>query len=324
MDNFMNRLSQRFNAQEIINANTQAEAQELDRLRTQRKEYDECMQEMRRLNLKNVESAEKIRSLAEKVNTLAGRALAELDEKEKQENGQLAALQEALEEVRRDLASMQAGTERELKEQGEVLKGLTAAQTAAEAARDEAGVIQKELADMRRDAAAAQTALMEACSGGTLQKELANVHSDMGTLRELSESVLSELNRMQVKEQSAREESGTALSEMRQELDKIRAAVEEMKEAFAESGELAGEIEETLKASSAELQEFMHRESVKVYRNVQAVLLEENKNQIKTLSESIQKDKPGRKGIYALLAVILLASLGNLGVLIANILGFFA
>lgn len=324
MDNFMNRLSQRFNAQEIINANTQAEAQELDRLRTQRKEYDECMQEMRRLNLKNVESAEKIRSLAEKVNTLAGRALAEMDEKEKQENGQLAFLQEVLEEVRRDLTSMQEEAEQERKEYGEVRESLMAAQAAAEAARDGAGAVQKELADMRRDAAAAQTALMEACGGGTLQKELANVHSDMGTLRELSESVLSELNRRQAKEQSAREESGTALSEIRQELSKVSAAVEEMKEAFAESGEFAEEIEEKLKASSAELQEFMHRESVKVYRNVQAVLLEENKNQIRELRESIQKERPGRKGIYAFLAVILLASLGNLGVLIANILGYFA
>lgn len=52
MDNFMDKLAQRFNAQEIIKANSQAEAQELDKLRMQMDAYDECLKEMRRLNLK--------------------------------------------------------------------------------------------------------------------------------------------------------------------------------------------------------------------------------------------------------------------------------
>ena len=54
MDNFMDKLAQRFNAQEMIRANAQAEAQELERLRQQVKAYDECMQEMRKLKLKNI------------------------------------------------------------------------------------------------------------------------------------------------------------------------------------------------------------------------------------------------------------------------------
>ena len=60
MDNFMDKLAQRFNAQEIIKANSQAEAQELDKLRMQMDAYDECLKEMRRLNLKNMEGLEEM------------------------------------------------------------------------------------------------------------------------------------------------------------------------------------------------------------------------------------------------------------------------
>lgn len=60
MDNFMDRLSKRFNAAEIIQANGEAEARETERLKQQMTEYDAILQEVRRLNLKTAEMTEQV------------------------------------------------------------------------------------------------------------------------------------------------------------------------------------------------------------------------------------------------------------------------
>lgn len=60
MDNFMDKLAQKFNAQELIKANSQAEAQEMKRLQQQVAEYERILQEIRRLNYKNTELSEQL------------------------------------------------------------------------------------------------------------------------------------------------------------------------------------------------------------------------------------------------------------------------
>lgn len=49
MDIFMDKLAQRHNAQEIIRANTTAEAEELDKLRDRVAEYNECLDRLKGL-----------------------------------------------------------------------------------------------------------------------------------------------------------------------------------------------------------------------------------------------------------------------------------
>ncbi len=63
MDNFMDKLAQKWNANELIKANSAAEAMELRRLQEQVGEYEEILQEMRKLNLKNAELTESTREL---------------------------------------------------------------------------------------------------------------------------------------------------------------------------------------------------------------------------------------------------------------------
>ncbi len=65
MDNFMEKLAQRFNASEMIKANSQAEAKEIEKLRRQIAEYDQVIQQMRQLHLKNAEMTETFRKLVE-------------------------------------------------------------------------------------------------------------------------------------------------------------------------------------------------------------------------------------------------------------------
>ena len=63
MDNFMDKLAQKFNAQEIIKANSQAEAEEMKKLQMQVAEYERILQEIRRLNYKNTELSEQLSAM---------------------------------------------------------------------------------------------------------------------------------------------------------------------------------------------------------------------------------------------------------------------
>lgn len=60
MDNFIDKLAQKFSAQEMIKANSQAEAEEMKRLQLQVSEYEKILQEMRKLNYRNAELSEKL------------------------------------------------------------------------------------------------------------------------------------------------------------------------------------------------------------------------------------------------------------------------
>lgn len=74
MDNFMDRLAQKFNAQEMIKANSQAEAEEMKRLQLQVTEYERILQEIRKLIYKNTELSEQFETMigdnAEKIHAM--------------------------------------------------------------------------------------------------------------------------------------------------------------------------------------------------------------------------------------------------------------
>lgn len=224
MDNFMDKLAQRFNAQEIIKANSQAEAQETGRLREQLKIYDECLQEMRKLNLKNTEAAEEIKALTLKADAMVKQA---------------------------NTMSEQANA------QAEQVRVLT------------------------------------------------------GQMSELTGKALHALEENLGKEN---EKLDAALAEM-------QAVLTEIKSTFEESEKQTEENQKKLLEANEKLEEYIHKECVKVYRNVQAVLTDELKNQTKELEEKITQSQKRKGGLYVLLVLTLLASLGNLGVILAQMFG---
>ena len=256
MDNFMDKLAHRFNAQEIIKANSQAEAEEMSKLREQMKAYDECLEEMRRLSLKNIETAEQIRGMAEQVDQLTKRALASIEEKEGKDCGQAGQIEIVREEIR--------------------------------AAQEEAKRSQEEIKQAQEDARQVQEEIRQAQEAGKqAQEEARQVQEEIKTVQE-----------------------------------NIRTALLEVRDTLAQGDILAAEAREKLTSANDGLEDFMHRESVKVYRNVQAVVAEELKGQTKELCEKIEQSSKGHKGILILVIVTLLASLGNLGIALAGILGF--
>ena len=83
MDNFMDKLAQKLNAQEMIKANAAAEAAQMNKMQSQIAEYDEALQEIRKLGLKNVEAADNLNRLIEestqKLDELTKESLAKIE-----------------------------------------------------------------------------------------------------------------------------------------------------------------------------------------------------------------------------------------------------
>ncbi|MCM1126116.1 MAG: hypothetical protein NC429_06545 [Lachnospiraceae bacterium] len=82
----MDKIAQKLNSQEIIQANAAADAAELESLekqltvfKQQMEKYDDCLQEMRKLNLKNIESAQEVQVLADKANEKLGQTVGEVE-----------------------------------------------------------------------------------------------------------------------------------------------------------------------------------------------------------------------------------------------------
>jgi len=230
MDNFMDKLAQRLTAQEMIKANSAADAAELERLQKQLAQYDACLQEMRKLSLKNVEATDKIGSL--------------LDE---------------------SIAKIQAFETNQ--SQNESLSGAMQEQTAILN-----GSIQSQKI--------ALTDILEAQK--TEQKE------SMASM-----------------EQSIKE----ALENSRIELNTLQEEIKSTMEGMASMDGLVDKIND-----------YVHKENVKVYRNVQAVVVEETKKQTESLEASQKKMAGKNKSIMAVSVITLLAVLANLA---WNLLTYF-
>jgi DNA-directed RNA polymerase len=127
-------------------------------------------------------------------------------------------------------------------------------------------------------------------------------------------------------------DSSAALHAVIDETQKILAALESAlekdKEAEADKtaeslalqaiAERLAEMEKTVVTS---FEEAIHRENIKVYRNVQAAMMEENGK----LTETLGKQKPRTAGINKAILVFVilgfLVGLGNLAVVILQLLG---
>lgn len=81
MDNFIDKLAQKFIAGEVIKANSVAEERELKRLREQVQEYEKCLQEMRKLQMANTQSAGQLQELMKKAEEHFGQLEKESREK---------------------------------------------------------------------------------------------------------------------------------------------------------------------------------------------------------------------------------------------------
>lgn len=252
MDNFMDKLAQRLTAQEMIKANSAADAAELERLQKQLAQYDACLQEMRKLSLKNMEATDKIGLLLdESINKI--RAL----EANPAENDSITEV---------------------LQEQKTALGGMLQAQ------KDSLSRIVQEQVEALGELVQEQKVSID----GTLKAQQAE---QKGALSDMEQSLKRDLT-----------------SDIRAELENSRAELNTLQE----------EIKATIEGMSSmdsvveKINDFVHKENVKVYRNVQAVVVEENKKQTESL-EAAQKKAAGKSGgILTVSIITLIAVLANI------------
>lgn len=216
MDNFMDKVAQKLTSQDMIRANAAADAAEMENLETQvalfkeqMERYDDCLQEMRKLNLKNIESAQGVQDLAEQTNERFGKTAEEI-------------------------------------------------------------------------------------SSASVSK-----------IQQTSDISIAGINQ-------AVSEGLAKIAEIKENADNLEAITETM------TG-LQGKLEESFRS----MEDFLHTDNVKVYRNVQAAMIEELEKQTSEIKEAQEKSERGNKILLPFMIITMILSLANLGIAVAQILELF-
>lgn len=238
MDNFIDKLAQKFTAGEVIRANSVAEEKELKRLRQQVAEYENCLQEMRKVQMINTQTAQNLHDLmVESADSL------------------------------RNLTKESADSFRNLtKESADSFQNLT---------KESTDTVQKVTAE----------------STESFQKLTAESMAKIADIQLESEAQKAESKKIV-------ENAVLAMEQMEEKVVKMQETVASLTETLVQNQK---EIEEWFQKAD----DFLHKENVKVYRNVQAVVVEEVGNKadaiMKAQEEAVQKsNKP----------VLLFAALG--------------
>ncbi len=242
------------------------DAQEAKRLRNQLVEYDGYLQEMRKSNMKNVETLDVIQRYTDK--SAAG--IQKLTEES------AAGMQKLAEECASGLRRYSADGSSSLQEMAE----NGSAGIAGVARTGEEGLNRLAEDGLQKLSHLAEISLQQL--EGVTEESLSQIKA----LAEESVSRILEVNNRNV--------------ETAERVDEIRELV-------------AGQTE-SLREMQKETDEFTHRENVKVYRNVQAVVVEEVKKQTEELKEA-------NRGLKPMLIITLAVTLANAALFILQILG---
>ena len=242
------------------------DAQEAKRLRNQLVEYDGYLQEMRKSNMKNVETLDVIQRYTDK--SAAG--IQKLTEES------AAGMQKLAEECASGLRRYSADGSSSLQEMAE----NGSAGIAGVARSGEEGLNRLAEDGLQKLSHLAEISLQQL--EGVTEESLTQIKA----LAEESVSRILEVNNRNV--------------ETAERVDEIRELV-------------AGQTE-SLREMQKETDEFTHRENVKVYRNVQAVVVEEVKKQTEELKEA-------NRGLKPMLIITLAVTLANAALFILQILG---
>ncbi|MBQ0043178.1 MAG: hypothetical protein KBS85_07690 [Lachnospiraceae bacterium] len=340
MDNFLDKINKTWDSEDVIRANSEAEAREMERIRGQIAEYDERLKELRTLNLKNLELASQIQDYVK-------------ESQEKLSEYSLAATAGAVQvataipapapEV--SVASSEpeaASSDVSASEPAKEFRTLSSfVKTADEAAaegnsstvsllaspylnRSESGLAKTSVSsddNTNTDEAADTTAkndvpasdVQKTASTDTTEANIVAPENSAADDKTASsdEATKEEVELTEEEKAKAEEEAAKAAEE---------AAIEAAKAANATKGNidhLEDSVTELSNRHFGDIMSQIHKEGVMVYRNVQAVV----ENSARNTQNTVKAKKEKRGGIIALLVMNLLVSAGALGTLILHILG---
>lgn len=157
-------------------------------------------------------------------------------------------------------------------------------------------------------------------SSGIIKEFLNDSSNQLETLLEKNSEKIQSLTdecieKIQNTQNDTWNEAQNAVVGAKESADEVKALLEELKENNVGDKE---KLEEWFKQSD----EYVHKENVKVYRNVQAVIVEELEKQTQAILSSQQQMAAQNKKLFIICLVTLLLALGNLGVLVAHFMGF--
>lgn len=290
MDNFMDKLAQKFNAQEMIKANAQAEANEMQKLQEQVAAYESILQDMRKLNYKNSELTDKIYALVdESINKVQGSQPAGADNSEVAANlsdSIMVALDEAISNL--DTAFGTALNESvsgalmvpvdQMKQSTQAVSGSVAqVRQIAEDVKVSADEMRYITADLKESTEGLISSNEELKS--TVKTSVDNAllairreNREIADHLEYIRTSVETINKPDPAEEHLKIEREQLKEQREMEKEEARIAREE---------ENRKQIEELFRQSD----DFVHKENVKVYRNVQAVVVDELKSQTEGLTK---------------------------------------
>lgn len=146
-----------------------------------------------------------------------------------------------------------------------------------------------------------------------LLKEMQQLNQKNTALADMAKSLMESCQERLEQEPQEDEAENEAIEAQEKLLEEVRLSVEELKQAIAGN---AAKTEELLEQS----QEFVHKENVKVYRNVQAVIVEELKNQTQELNAGTQKLEKQTAGMKPIMIIALVLGAVNASMLAAVLL----
>lgn len=285
VDNFMDKLSQKINAQEMIKANAQAEANEMQRLQEQVAQYEAILQDMRKLNYKNTELTDKINDLVDesisKVQSSRG-ASADGAENAQEISADLSeaimnAVNEAISNVNLQ-GSLNESVSNSLmvpvdvmRQSSEQVSGSVAAvmqladdfKASADEIRNVSNVVTEANQELRVSVkSSVDNALL------AMRRENREIADHLEYIRSSVEGI----GKPSEEEQAERARKEEEALQREKEREEARVMREEQDKK---------DIQEMFKASD----EYTRKENIKVYRNVQAVVVDEFKNQTEGLTK---------------------------------------
>lgn len=394
MDNFMDRLTKRFNAGELIQANGEAEARENERLRKQTAEYEKMMQEIRRLNLKTVEVSEQVSQMlscgieqleeyeaklrafavedeaketetavdAQQMNQVITQELAQ---QKKELDLQIAGMQELMDAQLKNLQDSMGvqlsgadekllGVDNRISGVDEKLLGvsdrISGVDEKLSGVNDRISVVDEKLTDVDGQISAAVEKLLaenaqslamlkewnEQKQQGSQTETLDTVRAVEDKLEHLSGNIADNAIRQHSLLQDMAVNTENALQDLTRTtedaLQNLQNKLEQQKPADnAELIEATGQIKEMivnirlyLDDVQKHVEDYVHKEDVKVYRNVQAVLMEQLSNKTRDLNDhmdALEKSVQKSKGTKPLLVFAILLSAASLTIQILQMLG---
>lgn len=283
MDNFMDKLAQRFNAGELITANAAAEEHELQSAKERAAENDKIIQELRRLNLKNVELTEQVQQLI-RCGIEQFEEYSSVDTKEAVNN-------EALQQLEEKFSSASDKAEKAFSNSQKM------ADNSINAIEDYKMYLEefaKMIENLRITTEETKSASLESKrTTDSIEKSSSEMKKEVLIVKDLVSSLKTEMN--QLKDKLVKKDDSSQ-----------------------DVTELQNSIESQLRQISlcvTSLEEHVHKENVKVYRNVQAVVNEQATQKARELGDrldGIERSQKSMKRLMALSFLTLLTAIASL------------